>query len=115
MVQFWHNFWYGAFDPAGFITVDKPPVALWFMAISSKIFGVHGWSIVLPSVLAGIGSVALLYQLITPKFGPWAGRLAALVMTLTPTVVANSRTNNMDVILIFFLLLASLHVNQGRR
>ncbi len=106
MVQSWHNFWYGAFDPAGFITVDKPPVALWFMAISAKIFGVHGWSIVLPSVLAGIGSVALLYKLITPKFGPWAGRLTALVMTLTPTVVANSRTNNMDAILVFFLLLA---------
>lgn len=28
MIQSWHNFWYGAFDPAGFITVDKPPVAL---------------------------------------------------------------------------------------
>lgn len=106
MVQSWHNFWYGAFDPAGFITVDKPPIALWFMALSAKVFGVHGWSIVLPSVLAGIGSVALLYKLITPKFGPWAGRLAALVMTLTPTVVANSRTNNMDAILVFFLLLA---------
>lgn len=36
MIQSWHNFWYGAFDPAGFITVDKPPVALWFMAISAK-------------------------------------------------------------------------------
>ncbi|MDD9138012.1 glycosyltransferase family 39 protein [Fructobacillus sp. CRL 2054] len=106
MTQSWHNFWYGAFDPAGFITVDKPPIALWFMAISAKIFGVHGWSVVLPSVLAGIGSVALLYKLITPKFGPWAGRLAALVMTLTPTVVANSRTNNMDAILVFSLLLA---------
>ncbi|MCK8617389.1 glycosyltransferase family 39 protein [Fructobacillus sp. M158] len=105
MTQSWHNFWYVAFDPAGFITVDKPPIALWFMAISAKVFGVHGWSVVLPSVLAGIGSVALLYRLITPKFGPWAGRLAALVMTLTPTVVANSRTNNMDAILVFFLLL----------
>ncbi|MBS9335274.1 glycosyltransferase family 39 protein [Fructobacillus sp. M1-13] len=106
MTQSWHNFWYGAFDPAGFITVDKPPIALWFMAISAKIFGVHGWSVVLPSVLAGIGSVFLLYQLLTPKFGLWAGRLAALVMTLTPTVVANSRANNMDAILVFFLLLA---------
>lgn len=106
MTKSWSNFWYGAFDPAGFITVDKPPVALWFMAISAKIFGVHGWSVVLPSVLAGIASVYLMYRLLTPKFGPWAGRVAALVMTLTPTVVANSRTNNMDAILVFFLLLA---------
>ncbi|MCT4396083.1 glycosyltransferase family 39 protein [Periweissella beninensis] len=106
MLQSWSNFWYGAFDPAGFITVDKPPVALWFMAISAKIFGLHGWSIVLPSVLAGIGSVYLLYRLIAPKFGAFAGRLAALFMTLTPIVVADSRTNNMDAILVFTLLLA---------
>lgn len=106
MTKSWSNFWYGAFDPAGFITVDKPPVALWLMAISAKIFGVHGWSVVLPSVLSGIGSVYLMYKLIAPKFGPWPGRLAALVMTLTPTVVANSRTNNMDAILVFFLLLS---------
>lgn len=106
MTKSWSNFWYGAFDPAGFITVDKPPVALWFMAISAKIFGVHGWSVVLPSVLAGIASVYLMYRLLEPKFGVWAGRTAALFMTLTPTVVANSRTNNMDAILVLFLLLA---------
>lgn len=106
MLESWHNFWYGAFDSAGFITVDKPPVALWLMAISAKIFGLHGWSVVLPSVLAGIGSVYLMYQMLTPKFGVWAGRLGALVLTFTPTVVANSRTNNMDAILVFFLLLA---------
>ncbi|WP_179394179.1 ArnT family glycosyltransferase [Lacticaseibacillus absianus] len=107
MVQSWSNFWYGAFDPAGFITVDKPPIALWFMAISAKLFGIHGWSIVLPSVLFGIGSVGLMYAMVKPRFGAWAGRLSALVMTLTPIVVADSRTNNMDATLIFFLLLAS--------
>ncbi|KRM71925.1 glycosyltransferase family 39 protein [Lacticaseibacillus brantae] len=107
MVQSWSNFWYGAFDPAGFITVDKPPVALWFMAISAKIFGVHGWSVVLPSVLFGIGSVGLMYALIKPRFGAWAARLSALILTLTPIVVADSRTNNMDATLLFFLLLAT--------
>ncbi|MDS0490303.1 glycosyltransferase family 39 protein [Lacticaseibacillus paracasei] len=107
MIQSWHNFWYGAFDPAGFITVDKPPVALWFMAISAKIFGVHGWSVVLPSILFGIGSVALIYNMIKPRFNIWAARLAALALTLTPIVVADSRTNNMDATLQFFLLLAS--------
>ncbi|WP_273950674.1 ArnT family glycosyltransferase [Leuconostoc mesenteroides] len=106
MTKSWSNFWYGAFDPAGFITVDKPPVALWLMAISAKIFGVHGWSVVLPSVLSGIGSVYLMYKLLAPKFGLLAGRIGSLILTLTPTVVANSRTNNMDAILVFFLLLA---------
>nr|WP_261806388.1 glycosyltransferase family 39 protein [Lapidilactobacillus luobeiensis] len=106
MTKSWRNFWYASFDPAGFITVDKPPVALWFMAISAKIFGVHGWSVVLPSVLFGVGSVYLLDRLVRPRFGRLAGNLAALTMTLTPIVVADSRTNNMDATLIFFLLLA---------
>ena len=29
----WKNFFFGAFDPAGYITVDKPPVFLWFGAL----------------------------------------------------------------------------------
>ncbi len=105
MTESFKNFWYGSFDPAGYITVDKPPIALWFMAISAKIFGLHGWSVVLPSVLFGVGSVYLMFRLVAPYFGKIAGHLAALAMTLTPIVVADSRTNNMDATLIFFLLL----------
>src|SRR5262249_56169025 len=29
MSQSWHNFFYNSFDPAGFISVDKPPLPLW--------------------------------------------------------------------------------------
>ncbi|MBC2073013.1 ArnT family glycosyltransferase [Listeria marthii] len=107
MVQNFHNFFYGAFDPAGFITVDKPPVALWLQAISALIFGVHGWSVILPQALAGVGSVILLYVLVKPRFGTWAARITALIMALTPIAVAVTRTNNMDAILVFILLLAT--------
>lgn len=101
MSKSWHNFWYASFDPAGFITVDKPPVALWFMVICVKIFGLHGWSIVLSSVLFGIGSVYLIYKMVKPTFGPLTARIAAFFMTITPIVVADSRTNNMDATLVF--------------
>ena len=30
----WHNFLYNSFDPAGFVSVDKPPVALWIQVAS---------------------------------------------------------------------------------
>ncbi|GLB46163.1 putative mannosyltransferase YycA [Philodulcilactobacillus myokoensis] len=113
MTKSFKNFWFASFDPAGYITVDKPPVALWFMAISAKIFGVHGWSVVLPSALAGVGSVYLIYKLVQPYFGATAGRLAALAMTITPIVVADSRTDNMDSILIFFLLLSLILLEKG--
>ncbi|MDW6065589.1 hypothetical protein SAZ11_57135 [Streptomyces sp. FXJ1.4098] len=45
----WTNFLFGAFDPAGVVTVDKPPAALWPQVISTKIFGLHGWAMILPS------------------------------------------------------------------
>lgn len=113
MTKSFKNFWYASFDPAGFITVDKPPVALWFMTISAKIFGVHGWSVVLPSILFGIGSVYLIYSLVTKRFGKIPARIAALIMTLTPIVVADSRTNNMDATLVFFLLLSVWFVQKA--
>ncbi|WP_125591017.1 glycosyltransferase family 39 protein [Companilactobacillus jidongensis] len=113
MTKSFKNFWYASFDPAGFITVDKPPVALWFMAISAKIFGVHGWSVVLPSILFGIASVYLIYNLVHKRFGRVPARIAALIMTLTPIAVADSRTNNMDATLIFFLLLSIYFVQKA--
>ncbi|GAB6092818.1 ArnT family glycosyltransferase [Furfurilactobacillus curtus] len=113
MTKNWHNFWYASFDPAGFITVDKPPVALWFMAASAKLFGLHGWSIVLPSVAFGVGSVVLIRQMVRPYFGRLAGNLSAFFMTITPIVVADSRTNNMDATLIFFLLLAGFTLQRA--
>lgn len=113
MTKSFKNFWFASFDPAGFITVDKPPVALWFMTISAKIFGVHGWSVVLPSILFGIGSVYLIYNLVTKRFGRIPARIAALIMTLTPIVVADSRTNNMDATLVFFLLLSVWFVQKA--
>jgi 4-amino-4-deoxy-L-arabinose transferase-like glycosyltransferase len=51
MAMNWHNFFYAAFDPAGFISLDKPPVAFWFQVLSVKLFGFHPISILLPQVL----------------------------------------------------------------
>ncbi len=70
MTESWKAFWYGSLDPASYITVDKPPVALWFMALSAKIFGVHGWSVVLPSVLFGVANSYLMFVLLKKKI--WA-------------------------------------------
>ena len=58
----WHNFFSGAFDPAGTVTVDKLPGALWIQALSVRIFGYHTWAIVLPQVIEGVLSVLVLYR-----------------------------------------------------
>lgn len=107
MLQSFHNFFYASFDPGGYVTIDKPPLVFWIQTISAKIFGFHGWSVILPQALAGIGSVLLLYVLVKRTFGVWAGRFAALAMALTPIVPAVSRTNNIDSMLVFTLLVAT--------
>jgi len=66
-------FFFNSFDPAGFVTVDKPPVGLWIQVISVLLFGFSGWALVLPQALAGIGSVILLYCIVSPRFGQPAG------------------------------------------
>jgi len=115
MLQSWHNFFYASFDPGGYVTVDKPPVAFWVQTLFAWIFGVHGWSVILPQALAGTGSVILIYFLVKPAYGKTAARLAGLIMACTPIVVAVSRTNNIDSLLAFTLLLATWMLFRGIR
>src|SRR5215212_7342882 len=117
MLDSWHNFFFASYD-AGFVSVDKPPLGFWIQAASAYLFGFHGWSILLPQALAGVLSVALLYHLVRPSFGPVAGLLAALVLALTPISVATSRHNNLESLLVLTVLLATwafiLAVETGR-
>lgn len=107
MLQSFHTFFYASFDPAGYVTVDKPPVTFWIQTVSAYFFGLHGWSVILPQALAGIGSVLLVYALVKPSFGRSAARLASLIFACTPIAAAVSRTNNVDSLLVFTLLLGT--------
>src|SRR5437016_6158443 len=42
MLQSWHNFFFVAFDPGGFVTIDKPPLGFWIQTASAKLFGFSG-------------------------------------------------------------------------
>jgi 4-amino-4-deoxy-L-arabinose transferase-like glycosyltransferase len=105
---------YNSFDPAGFLSLDKPPVAFWIQALFAKLLGFNGWAIHLPQALAGVASVALLYRLVRRPFGVAAATIAALVMALMPVAVAIDRSNNTDSWLVFFLLLAASAAVRGR-
>ncbi|MBP2115041.1 ArnT family glycosyltransferase [Paenibacillus silagei] len=115
MLQSFHNFFFASLDSAGSVTVDKPPVTFWLQTLSALVFGLHGWSVILPQVLGGVGSVLLVYLLVKPTFGQAAARLAALVMAATPVAAAVSRTNNIDALLVFTLLLAAWFLFSGTR
>ena len=96
----WHNFFFGSFDAQGLMTVDKPPLALWVQALSVKAFGYSSWAILVPQALMGVASVGLVYDLTRRRWGRQAGFVAGLVLALTPTVVAISRHNNPDALLV---------------
>lgn len=107
MTQSWHNFFYISFDPAGLVSVDKPPLGLWVQALFVMVFGYHGWAMLLPQALAGAGSSIMMYVLTAKRFGKPAGLISALVFAVTPAVVVASRNNTMDMQLIFVLLVAA--------
>ena len=39
MLKSWHNFLFVSFDPAGLVTIDKPPLGVWVQVASAKAFG----------------------------------------------------------------------------
>ncbi|GAB4555440.1 MAG: glycosyltransferase family 39 protein [Anaerolineae bacterium] len=107
MLQSPSNFFFAAAEPGGSVTVDKPPLGLWIQAVFGLIFGVYGWSVALPQVIAGILCVPLLYHLVRRPFGPLAGLIAALILAITPVSVAVDANNTMDTLLILTLLCAA--------
>ena len=107
------NFFFVSFDPAGFVTIDKPPLGFWIQAISAKIFGFSGWSILLPQALAGVISVYVIYLIVKRTFGSSAGLLSALFLAVTPVFVAVSRNNTCDNLLVLALLLSCLALTKS--
>jgi 4-amino-4-deoxy-L-arabinose transferase-like glycosyltransferase len=107
MLESWRNFFFAAAEPGGSVTIDKPPVGLWLQAISARLLGVSGFSVLLPQMLAGVLSVIVVYHLVRRSFGTVAGLLAGLTLAITPVVVATDRNNTMDSTLILVLLLAA--------
>jgi 4-amino-4-deoxy-L-arabinose transferase-like glycosyltransferase len=107
MLQSWHNFFFLAAEPGGIVSVDKPPLGLWLQALSAFIFGVNGFGLLLPEILCGLLSVALVFHLVRRWFGAPAGLLAALALAVTPVVVAVDRNNTIDSPLILVLLLSA--------
>src|SRR3954449_3893064 len=113
MTTSWHNFLFGAFDQAGVMTVDKPPLALWVQALSAKAFGFSSLSMLVPQALMGVAAVALTYDLTRRVFGRPAGVVAGLVLALTPISVAISRHNNPDALLVLCCVAALWSVGRG--
>ncbi|HEY1989131.1 MAG TPA: glycosyltransferase family 39 protein [Acidimicrobiales bacterium] len=103
----WKAFFFGSLDPGNFITVDKPPAALWVEELSGRVFGFSSWSMLLPEALAGVACVMIVYRLVRRWAGETAAVFGAVALAVTPIATEMFRDNNPDAMLTLFLVAAA--------
>jgi 4-amino-4-deoxy-L-arabinose transferase-like glycosyltransferase len=110
--QSWSAWFFGALDARGFITVDKPPGALWVTGLSVRLFGMNALAVLVPQALMGVAAVAVLFVTVRrvipdPTQGTVAGMVAGAVLACTPAAALMFRFNNPDAFLVLLLVIAA--------
>ncbi len=106
MTLSWHNFFFGAFEPGGSVSIDKPPVDLWLQVASVKLLGFSATVLKLPEALAGTLAVPLLFAAVRRMWSAPAGLAAALALAVLPVEVITSRSDTMDGVMMMLIVLA---------
>jgi 4-amino-4-deoxy-L-arabinose transferase-like glycosyltransferase len=107
MTQGLSNWFFASYDPGGWVTVDKPPLAWWIPAAAAKVFGFNSWTVLGPSAVAGATAVLLLTVTVRRVWGPSAGIISGVALAVMPAAVAVSRSNNPDVWLVLGVVAAA--------
>lgn len=97
---------FGSSDWGNSITVDKPPLSLWVMEISSKTFGFTPIGILAPQAIMGVASTLLIYVIVRKSFPAVPALFAAVVFFTMPIVVLMSRYNNPDPLMLLLMLVS---------
>jgi 4-amino-4-deoxy-L-arabinose transferase-like glycosyltransferase len=108
MTLSWHNFFFGAFEPGGSVSIDKPPVDLWLQVAAVKLVGFSNTSLKLPEALAGTAAVPLLFGAVRRIWSTPAGLAAALAQAVLPIEVLTSRSDTMDGVMMALIVLSLL-------
>lgn len=85
---------------------NKPPLAFWLRAASMGLFGREVWAIKLPEVLAGIGCVVALADVVRRLHSRRAGMLAGIALAASPQFLWFIDASKLDYPHIFFMLMA---------
>lgn len=102
--QDWTAFLFGSSDPGNAITVDKPPLSIWVMSLSVRLFGLNPWSLLLPQAVMGIGCVYLLYRMVRKRSDAGTGLLAGAFLAVVPVATVIFRYNNPDALLTLLMI-----------
>jgi hypothetical protein len=103
----WRDFFFGAVDPAGTVTVDKLPGAFWVQALVVRVFGFHYWCVAVPQVLAGVLTVLVLFRVARRLSGPGTALVAVLILAASPVTALLNRGNVSDSLLALLTVLAA--------
>ena len=113
-----------SYDGAPDLWNTKPPLLIWLMAGSVALFGPETWALRLPSMIAALGTIALLFWFVRRTTGSVAtAALAAGLLVLSPAFFGehSARTADYDALLLFFvtaylyLLFAALETDRPAR
>lgn len=85
---------------------DKPPLHFWLIAASYLVTGSTRAAFLLPSMLASLGTLLLVYDLARRLHGREAGLAAALTLACCVQFVQVTRGAQIDATLVFFVALA---------
>ena len=100
----WKAFFFGSSEWGNAITVDKPPLSLWIMGISARLFGLSPESVLIPQAVIGVITTLLVYLIIRRNFSSVAALASALVFFTTPIIVLLSRYNNPDPLMLLLMV-----------
>ncbi len=95
----WHDFFFGALEPSGTVSIDKPPVDLWLQVAATRVLGFDLVALHLPEALGGVAACGLLFGALRRPFGFTAALVAALTLAVLPVSVLTARSDTMDSVL----------------
>ena len=87
-------------------TLDKPIFFYWLVAISFKLFGLSEWSARLPSALAALGCIVLVYRFARRQWGISEALWSSLILLTSLEFFSFSRLVIFDMTLTFFITLS---------
>lgn len=96
---------------------DKPPLFFWCLAAVSWLTGHWRGAFLVPSLLAGLGTLALVYHVGRRLFDARTGLVAAIVLLAAPQFIQATRHAQIDPLEMFWITLANagilLHTLRG--
>lgn len=97
------TFWDITFN--GDLRLNKPPMTYWLMAGSAGLFGLHEWSLRVPIVLLGLGTLLVVYHLGKLLYSRLVGLLAMMMMAVSLQFVWLKHYASPEIPLTFFFTL----------